>query len=100
MNNREELHSLLVSIAGPNVYYQIPSNIVMRYPAIKYEKNRIDNKYADDSVYYQKTSYSITVISKVVDDLIVDRISKLPGCSFDREFIVNNLYHDVFNMHY
>lgn len=100
MNSRLDLHNLLLSIAGPNVYYQAPNNLVMKYPAIVYSKSKLNNKYADDSVYYQKTSYSITVISKVVDDLIVDRISKLPGCSFDREFIANNLYHDVFNMHY
>ena len=100
MNNRLDLHELLLSLAGPNVYYQVPSDMGMKYPAVKYEKNKITNKYADDSVYYQKKSYSITVISKVVDDDIVEKISKLPQCSFDRQFIADNLYHDVFNMYY
>lgn len=100
MSNRLELHDLLLSIGGPNVYYQIPSNIAMKYPAIKYEINKIENKHADDSVYYQKTSYLITVISKNVDDQIVKTISLLPKCSYDRSFINNNLYHTVFNMYY
>ena len=100
MHNRLSLHELLISIAGPNVYYQAPNNLGMKYPAIKYEKNKITNKYADDSVYHQKKSYSITVISKTIDDDIVEKISKLPQCSFDRHFIVDNLHHDVFNMYY
>ena len=100
MNNRLDLHELLVSIAGSNVYYQVPSNILMKYPAIKYEKNKIDNVHADNVVYYQKTSYSITIISKIVDDNIVEKISKLPQCSWDRQFIVDNLYHNIFNMYY
>ena len=98
MGNRLKLHALLLTIAGPNVYYKAPS--VMIYPAIKYERNKIENKHADDSVYYQKTSYSITVISKIVDDDIVDKISRLPQCSFDRQYVADNLYHNVFNMYY
>lgn len=98
MGSRLKLHSLLVSIGGPNVYYQAPPSI--SYPAIKYEKNKIQNIHANNTVYYQKTSYSITIISKVVDDPIVDKISKLPQCSFDRKYIGDNLYHNVFNMYY
>lgn len=100
MNNRLELHNLLLDIAGPNVYYQVPSNVNMKYPAIKYEKSKINNNHADDSVYYQKTSYSITVISKIVDDPIVDKISKLPRCSYDRQYVADNIYHTVFEMNY
>ena len=100
MKDRLSLHNLLLSIAGPNVYYQVPSNMTMKFPAIKYEKKKIENKHADDSVYYQKTSYTITVISKVVDDIIVDNISKLPQCSYDRQYISDNIYHTVFDMYY
>lgn len=100
MGNRLQLHELLKSIAGPNVYYQLPGNMAMNYPAIKYGRNKIENEHADDSVYYQKTSYSITVISRDSDDIIVDNISKLPQCSFDRNYISDNLYHNVFNLYY
>lgn len=100
MSNRLKIHDLLLSIAGPNVYYQGPNNIGMKYPAIVYEKSKIENKHANDSIYLLKTAYSITVISKVVDNEVVEKISKLLLCSFDRQFITNNLYHDVFNMYY
>ena len=98
MGNRLDLHNLLISIAGPNVYYQPPS--VLQYPAIKYEKSKIENKHANNLVYNQNIRYTITVMSKTVDDLIVDKISKLPKCSFDRQFISDNIYHNIFNIYY
>lgn len=98
MGSRLELHGLLLSIGGPNVYYQPPTTMI--YPAIKYEKNKIKNQYANNSVYNQDTSYSITIMSKIVDDVRVEKISKLPKCSFDRMYIKDNIYHNVFNMYY
>jgi hypothetical protein len=100
MSKRLELHNLLLSIVGPNVYYQIPNNLTMKYPAVKYSVNKIENKHADNSVYCQDTSYSITIMSKDADCDIVDKISKLPKCSFDRSFIQDNIYHTIFNMYY
>lgn len=100
MSKRLELHNLLLSIGGPNVYYQIPSNMVMKYPCIKYSMNNIDNKHADNLVYKQDTSYSITVMSKDADDKIVDNVSKLSGCRFDQRYVSDNIYHTVFNLYY
>ncbi len=100
MSNRLALHNLLLSIAGPNVYYQAPNNLAMKYPAIVYSKSKLKNKHANDSVYYQKTSYSITVISKTIDDDIVEAISKLSQCSYERRNIIDGLYQDIFEMYY
>lgn len=100
MSSRLELHELLLSIGGPNVYYQIPSNLTIKYPAIKYSINKIDNNHANNLVYHQERSYSITVMSKDADCDIVDKISKLPKCIFDRQFIVDNIYHTAFIMYY
>lgn len=100
MNNRIDLHNLLLKLAGPNVYYQIPSNMKMKYPAVKYERGRIDNNHADNIVYSQNTSYTITVISKNPDEPIVEKISKIPTCEYDRDYIIDNLYHTVFKIYY
>jgi hypothetical protein len=100
MSERIKIHDLLLSIGGPNVYLQAPSNIFMKYPAIKYEENKIENIHANDLVYYQKKSYTITVISKDVNENIVYLVSKLPQCSFDRRYVKDNLYHSVFDMYY
>ena len=100
MNNRIDLHNLLLELAGPNVYYQIPSNMKMKYPAVKYERGRIDNNHPDNIVYSQNTSYTITVISKDPDEPIVEKISKIPTCEYDRDYIIDNLYHTVFKIYY
>lgn len=100
MRNRLALHDLLLSIGGPNVYYQVPSTLSMNYPAIQYSINSIKNKHADDEVYCQDTCYSIIVMSEDADCDIVDKISKLPKCTFDRRYTADNIYHTVFNMYY
>ena len=100
MSNRLELHNLLLSIGGPNVYYQVPSTMTIEYPAIKYSASKRENKHANDLVYHQDTSYTITIMSKDADCDIIDKISKLPKCSFDRQYIVDNIYHNIFNMYY
>ena len=100
MNKRIDLHNLLLELAGPNVYYQIPSNMKMKYPAVKYERGKIDNNHADNIVYSQNTSYTITVISKNPDEPIVEKISKIPTCEYDRDYIIDNLYHTVFKIYY
>ena len=100
MSDRLGLHSLLLSIGGPNVYYQVPPNMIMKYPCIKYEKKKIENEHANNNVYIQDTSYTITVISKEVDDMVTNKISKLSKCRFDRQFISDGIYHNVFDLYY
>ena len=100
MNKRIDLHNLLLELAGPNVYYQIPSNMKMKYPAVKYEREKIENNHADNMVYSQNTFYTITVISKDTDEHIVEKISKIPTCEYDRDYIIDNLYHTVFKIYY
>ena len=99
MNNRLKLHELLLTMC-PNVYYQSPNNLQMKYPAIRYSKNDINNRFANNGVYIQNEEYSITVITKKVDDPIVNGLSKLPLCDYDRSFISDNLYHYVFKINY
>lgn len=101
MNNRLKLHELLCEALGSrNVYFQPPESVKMKYPAIVYSRNRIDNEHADDGVYIQSPSYSVTVIDKNPDSEIIENISLLPRCRFDRHYISDNLNHDVFTVYY
>lgn len=101
MASRLELHELLCEVLGSrHVYFQPPSSIKMVYPAIVYSRNDINNKFADNSVYKQSWHYTITVIDEDPDSEIVERVSKLPKCSFDRNFTSDNLNHDVFTIYY
>lgn len=98
--NRENLHKILVEVLGSdNVYYQPPESIKLKYPAIVYSRNVIDNTFADDIVYKQACSYKITVIDKNPDSDIVRKVSQLPMCRHDRHFKSDNLNHDAFTLY-
>ena len=97
--SRVKLHEILCGITR-NVYYQPPSTVRMKYPAIVYARENIDNTFADDSVYAQSNSYSVTVIDEDPDSEIVKAISKLPRCRFNRHFTADNLNHDTFTIIY
>lgn len=101
MANRLDLQTLLENILGSrNVYYQPPASVQMKYPAIVYSRDNIENTHADDSVYKQNVAYEIIVIYKDPDSDIPMEISKLPLCRFDRKYISDNLYHDVFTLYF
>lgn len=101
MGSRLELQNLLESILGSrNVYYQPPESIKIKYPAIIYSRNNIDNNFADDIVYMQNHTYQIIVIDANPDSEIVNKISKLPMCRYNRHYTSDNLNHDVFTLNY
>ena len=96
-----ELQSKLEELLGSrNVYYQPPENLKMNYPAIVYSKTRPDVKRANDQIYLQKNRYEIIVISKSLDNPVMDKLIGLPYCSYDRNYISDNLHHDVFTLYY
>lgn len=97
MNDRLELHEFLCQILGSrNVYFQPPESVKMEYPAIVYRRNRIENTSADNIIYKQDVSYTITVIDRDPDSEIVERVSQIPRIIYDRSYVTNNLNHDVY----
>ena len=101
MATRVDLQNVLEELLGSrNVYYQPPESLKMNYPAIVYARKTIDNSYANNSVYKQNYAYEITVIDKNPDSEIVNKVSKLPTCRFDRHFKSDNLNHDVLTLYY
>ena len=101
MASRLDLQTKLEELLGSkNVYYQPPASVRMHYPAIVYSRSGIDNDFADDSVYIQSHFYELTVIDEDPDSRIVDAVSKLPTCRFNRHFTLDNLNHDTFTIYY
>lgn len=101
MTSRLKLQTLLEELLGSeNVYYQPPSSVKMKYPAIVYARKKIDNTYANNAVYGQRLSYEITVIDSDPDSEIVTKVSQLPLCAHERHFTNDNLNHDVFTLYY
>lgn len=101
MGTRIELQSMLEKILGSkNVYYQSPPSTGMKYPAIKYDKNRITSDYANNKKYRNKTSYNLIVIDKRPDNPVIQKLLELPYCSYDRMYKSDNLYHDSLTLYY
>lgn len=101
MKRRVELHNVLVKILGSNnVYFQPPANVRMKYPAIVYTRNDMDNQHADNIPYIQKMGYQIVYISKDPDDPVVQKIADLPYCRYDRHYNSDNLNHDVLSIYF
>lgn len=106
MNKRLELHEILRGIIGitePNgddhVYFQPPESVRMKYPAIVYSRERIDDRFADGIPYLQNTAYAVTVIDKDPDSEIVKKVSQLPMSRHNRHYKRDNLNHDVFTIY-
>ena len=97
MPRRLKLQALLEELLGSrNVYFQPPESVKMKYPAIVYGLEDIENAFANDRVYLSKRKYLITVIDEDPDSEIVEKVSQLPACRFNRHFESDNLNHDVF----
>jgi hypothetical protein len=101
MNRREKLHEILVDLLGSrNVYFQPPSTVKMKYPAIVYSRNRIESKYANDKAYKTRTRYTVIVIDSDPDSLIPEKVATLPLCRHDRRYTTENLNHDAFSVYF
>lgn len=101
MDKRAEFHGILEQILGSKkVYYQPPESVKMSYPAIRYSRSDIQNTFANDNVYMQKTAYEVIVIDPDPDSEIVKKVSKLPTARYQRHYTSDNLNHDVFNIFY
>jgi hypothetical protein len=101
MASRLELQTKLEELLGSrNVYYQAPETLKMSYPCIRYSRNDINNKHADNVKYSSMNQYQIIVISKKPDHEVIQKILDLPYSSFASHYAKDNLNHDVINLYY
>ena len=96
----QELQAMFQELLGSrNVYYNPPESVKMSYDAIVFNRSDIQNRFANNSVYIQSHLYEVTTITYDPDAPIIEKISKLPGCSFVTSYVANNLYHNRFTIH-
>ena len=101
MIDRLNVHQMLVDVSGiDNIYFQPPENLKLKYPAIIYSIDDIDNRFASNKVYNQERAYQIIVVDKDPDSIIVDDISTMDGIAFVRSYISDNIYHTVFKKYF
>lgn len=80
------------------MYFQPPPSTKMKYPAIVYGLEDIENVHANGGVYLSNPAYSLIYIDEDPDNSTVGRIAKLPLCRFKRHYRVNNLNHYAFTL--
>lgn len=101
MASRLELQAKLEELLGSNqVFYQPPASLQMSYPAIVYSLSDIETTKANNSTYLTRRKYDITVISKLPDNPVIQKLMELPYCSYDRPYKADNLNHDVLTLYY
>lgn len=101
MDRRLELQALLEELLGSgNVYFQPPESFKLVYPCIVYKKETFNVWRANNGVYKAHQPYQVTLIYHDPDYELPKTIAELPYCRHDRNFVANNLYHDVFTLYY
>lgn len=85
-------------LESKEVYYQPPESIKITYPAIIYSHDGIFSTSSNDKKYVRRDKYLITVVSKLPDHPVVNKILDLPYTSYVREYRSNNLYHVVLSI--
>lgn len=86
-------------LGSRNVYYQPPETIKLKYPCIIYEMNRIQKIPADNIAYLKNKEYSLTIVHKDADSELPDTIlDHFEYIGFDRSYVSDNLYHEVYTI--
>lgn len=99
MEKRLKIDAVLREILGSgNVYFQPPPSLKMNFPCITYERVRINTRFADNYPYHLYDVYQVTHIDIDPDSDIPDKLSKLPQCVFERFYINDNKYYNVFRI--
>jgi hypothetical protein len=100
MADRFQLQAELESFL-PNVYFQPPANITMKYPCIVYRKTGKNRHFAGDVLYLSQQGYTIQVIDRDPDSDVADRIEKhFQHCGNPQYHTVDNLHHTTLSLYY
>lgn len=98
---RLDLHEFLCEkIHSRNVYFRPPESIKMKYPAIKYDLAKMDNRNANNSPYIKSRGYEIILIDNDPDSELVDVFTDISLCTFERNYTADGLNHWVFTLFY
>lgn len=100
MGSRLELQDELLPLC-PNVYFQPPSNLTMKYPCIVYSKADKMRLYGSNIVHHSMQEYKILVIDKNPDSDIANQVEqKLQYCYINQYYTVDNLNHTALTLYY
>ncbi len=99
-SQREKLHEILVGICG-NAYFQPPSNIVMKYPCVVYDKSDEDTVYANNKRYKKTSVYNLTVMDRDPESTLTDTlIDTFDYCGYNTSYVSDNIHQTSLTLYY
>jgi hypothetical protein len=101
MDKRVELHKKLVEALGSNyVYFQPPESVKLVYPAIVYDLSNVRKVRTNNGVYLFHDCYTVIHIYDDVEmNMTHQMMETFQYCGFDRQYISDGLYHDVYTIY-
>lgn len=99
MNKREVTIKTQLLAICPNVYFQPPTGTLMTFPCIVYNRQKIDQKVADNIKYKTDVIYKVIVIDRDPDSEIVEAVAELPHTNHTGFYTKNNFNYDIFTMY-
>lgn len=99
VKNREDFHQFLLTLC-PNVYFQPPESMKIKYPCIIYALDALKPQYADNMSYLLHIPYSMRYITREADDELVYTLATLPKCRHGKPYGKDNLYHHPYTIYY
>jgi len=87
-------------LGSKNVYYEPPENLKLDYPCFVYMLDDVYRRSADNIGYTIQNRYQITLIDRLPDNPVRDKLLELPRCEFDRPYKSDNLEHYVFTIYW
>lgn len=103
MRSWNDLQQTLQELMGPDVkvWFQPPEGFKLSYPCIVFNRTNALTNYADNNPYRVTKRYTVTLMSKTADnEELLDKLLLFPMCTYDRQFINDNIVHDVFSIFY
>ena len=102
VESRQSLQTEFETLLGStNVYFQPPETTKLKYPCIVYKRRSGITRFANNFPYAYKTSYEVTLITRDPDSDLVEKLARnFKMINHNRNFVANNLNHDVFILYY
>lgn len=100
MNSRETLSAKLKEVLGSDkVYFVAPTK--MSYPCIKYDLDNVQVLRFDNKRLLNTKRYTVTHIYELPKGEMIDKmLSSFMYISYDRQFISDGLFHDVYTVYW
>jgi len=96
---RSDLSAVLHKIL-PNVYYQPPATLMMKFPCIVYSLSGEERVRADNGTYLLLKRYSVTVVDQNPDSTYPDMVGDLPWASAEKPYSADGFYHFPYTLYY